>query len=119
MRRDKAKRLLAKELQELNAIIDHTEHEETAYREENSVEAGHDTADHGSDLTTVMEHSLSLDVATSRRDQVLAAQQRLEDGSYGRCLDCGEKIPDERLEALPHAERCVDDQEKADRLAHL
>ncbi len=40
------------------------------------------------------------------------AQQRLEDGTYGTCVDCGEEIPAERLEAIPEAIRCIDDQNR-------
>lgn len=35
------------------------------------------------------------------------ALQRLGDGTYGLCLQCGEAIALRRLEALPWAERCV------------
>ena len=35
------------------------------------------------------------------------AQQRVADGSYGRCEVCGEIIPKERLEARPWAIRCI------------
>lgn len=38
-------------------------------------------------------------------DEALA---RLDEGTYGRCLDCGKPIPPERLEALPWAARCID-----------
>lgn len=41
------------------------------------------------------------------RGQVEAALQRLEDGTYGTCVTCGQPIPIERLEALPFAAQCV------------
>lgn len=44
--------------------------------------------------------------------QVEAAQQRLRDGSYGICIDCGRAIPRERLEVQPMAIRCTRDQEQ-------
>ncbi len=31
---------------------------------------------------------------------------RLDAGDYGRCVTCGAVIPDERLDALPHATSC-------------
>ncbi len=40
-------------------------------------------------------------------DAVAAALQRLDKGEYGRCRDCGEDIPFERLKVEPWAERCV------------
>lgn len=36
-----------------------------------------------------------------------AALKRLDQGSYGECLDCGEAIGQARLEANPTATRCV------------
>lgn len=36
-----------------------------------------------------------------------AALQRIEKGTYGECLGCGEEIPHARLEAVPHAALCV------------
>ena len=40
------------------------------------------------------------------------AQQRLAEGSYGTCVDCGNEIPEARLEAIPEAIRCIDDQNR-------
>ena len=40
-------------------------------------------------------------------DQVEAAIHRIEDGSYGRCKGCGEKISKTRLDAIPYAAECV------------
>jgi RNA polymerase-binding protein DksA len=45
-------------------------------------------------------------------DRALA---RIEDGSYGTCERCGKEIPEERLEARPWANLCIQDQEKEDR----
>jgi RNA polymerase-binding protein DksA len=39
---------------------------------------------------------------------VIAALRRLEDGTYGKCLTCEEPISDERLDALPTAQRCIE-----------
>jgi RNA polymerase-binding protein DksA len=41
------------------------------------------------------------------------AIKRLADGTYGYCLECGRPIPDERLEAKPEAEYCVEHQPSA------
>jgi DnaK suppressor protein len=39
------------------------------------------------------------------------ALERLEEGSYGRCFECGEEIEPRRLRALPFAVRCKDCEE--------
>ena len=40
------------------------------------------------------------------------AEERLEAGTYGLSVESGEPIPDERLEALPTAERTVAEEER-------
>jgi DnaK suppressor protein len=40
-------------------------------------------------------------------EQAEHARQRLAQGGYGVCEECGQKIAPERLEALPDATRCV------------
>lgn len=42
-----------------------------------------------------------------RLDQVHAALQRIDEGTYGICTRCGGEINPERLNALPYAEHCV------------
>lgn len=46
---------------------------------------------------------------------VQAALARLKRGTYGICARCGQRIPAERLRALPHAALCIEDQERAER----
>ena len=38
---------------------------------------------------------------------IRAALQRMEDGTYGRCVTCDEPIVPQRLEALPYATQCI------------
>jgi DnaK suppressor protein len=38
---------------------------------------------------------------------VVAALQRIDNGSFGSCERCGEAIGDKRLEALPFARYCI------------
>ena len=40
------------------------------------------------------------------------ALERIEEGTYGICTNCGQPIQAERLEALPWAELCIDCQRK-------
>ncbi len=42
-----------------------------------------------------------------RLQQIDSALARLENGHYGVCMSCSEKIPKERLEAIPYAFLCV------------
>jgi len=45
--------------------------------------------------------------ARERLAEVDAAYERVEAATYGVCLRCGRRIPDERLEARPTAAYCV------------
>ena len=81
----------------------------------------HEGAD---ELSTVDQHPA--DVATELFDEELAggmrerlreeleaierAEQRLAEGTYGISVESGKPIPDERLEAVPTAERTVDEE---------
>jgi DnaK suppressor protein len=40
-------------------------------------------------------------------DLVEASLERIEEGSYGQCEECGVKIPKTRLNAIPYASLCV------------
>lgn len=55
--------------------------------------------------------------AQGQIDQIDAALQRIADGTYGRCVDCGKEIPPARLEVRPEAARCVEDQAKQEAAA--
>lgn len=81
---------------------------------ENSAYSSH-MADVGTDN---MEREKAFFFAT-REGKYLAhidkALDRVEDGSYGICPDCGNQIPEERLIAVPTATRCVPCKEKAEK----
>ena len=47
------------------------------------------------------------DRETAELDAIDAALQRIEDGSYGECSECGNEIAAARLLAAPHARRCI------------
>ena len=47
------------------------------------------------------------DVLLTEQRQIEAALQRIDDGSYGVCVDCGDDIAMARLEAMPTAVRCI------------
>ncbi len=44
-----------------------------------------------------------------------AALQRIEDGTYGKCVNCGAQIPEDRLEAMPWATLCIECKRKEER----
>lgn len=48
-----------------------------------------------------------LEKAEAQVQEVRAALARLESGTYGLCLACGQPIDDERLEILPLSTHCI------------
>ena len=76
---------------------------ELADYDQHPADQGTETHDQELDETTDM-------ILAEEQRQVEIAQQRLEEGLYGICVDCGEEIPEARLEAIPEAVRCIKDQ---------
>ena len=64
-------------------------------------------ADIGSD-NYEQEFSLSLmENEGAALEMIQASLDRIEEGSYGDCEECGAKIPKTRLNAIPYASLCV------------
>jgi len=86
------------------------------------VDPGRDSAERlgaGSDdsvetLTNELDEGMEDDLLSSL-DEVDEALKRITDGTYGICIDCGQPIPDKRLEALPASARCIECQSKSER----
>lgn len=76
---------------------------------------GAEAGDAGANLTEADRNQASVQTALEQRSAVLAALSRIDEGSYGRCVDCGQEIPEPRLEARPATARCVACQSKRDR----
>jgi RNA polymerase-binding protein DksA len=76
-------------------------------------ETGEETQDqHLGDAATAM-HDRSLDYTLEDNEEQLLASidsalERIDEGTYGTCTNCGRPIREERLEALPWAELCID-----------
>lgn len=67
--------------------------------------------------------SLDCDIAVNAVEReakelvsIREALDRIADGSYGICADCGEEINPKRLEALPFAILCIECKKKAEAL---
>ncbi|HEX2700992.1 MAG TPA: TraR/DksA C4-type zinc finger protein [Acidimicrobiales bacterium] len=85
------------------------------------------------ELSSVDQHQADVGTETFNRERDLSilervqaeladvehALQRLDDGTYGTCEACGRPIDDGRLEALPAARFCLDDQATAEREVRL
>jgi DnaK suppressor protein len=76
---------------------------------------GAEAGDAGANLTEADRNAAAVASTLEQRTEVLAALARIDNGSYGRCVDCGNPVPEPRLEARPATPRCVPCQAKRDR----
>jgi DnaK suppressor protein len=70
--------------------------------------------DEGDDAVRSLDYDTSMRMGereTALAVQIEAALQRIDDGSYGVCIECDQPIEMERLRAVPWAVRCIADQE--------
>jgi DnaK suppressor protein len=59
--------------------------------------------------------SVGIKMVDIRQEELIkmdAAERKLREGTYGICEECGEEISEERLEAMPYAVRCLQDEER-------
>lgn len=64
-------------------------------------------------LSSTME-SLKISLQDTERQElarIVQALQKIEDGTYGICMDCGQPISERRLSSYPNAARCISCQE--------
>jgi RNA polymerase-binding transcription factor DksA len=55
--------------------------------------------------------SAEVDELTNRIEEIDTALARIDDGTYGTCVNCGERIDTARLMAMPTAQMCLSCQE--------
>jgi len=87
--------------------------EEEALRQTGGEASGmlSDVPVHPADLgTDNYEEEVTLGLLENEFDilfEVQEALNRVEQGTYGRCEECGQEISRERLDALPYARLCI------------
>ena len=115
---DRFREALVEERRRVEAALQnlHEENSGTLYEE-----AGEETAydNHLADTATET-YDRELDYTLEENSghllaEIDAALRRIEDGTYGTCTNCGKRIPEERLEALPWATLCIDCQRDQER----
>jgi DnaK suppressor protein len=99
MDHERARELLTRERERIERSLVKRGHEDTGELAEE------DSANLASDL---YQDELDEGLADDLREELAAverAEARLAAGTYGLSIESGKRIPDERLEALPTAER--------------
>jgi len=56
------------------------------------------------------------ELLVERVNRLSAALDRLAEGEYGTCVECGEEISPARLQAMPEVQTCVRCQDRIERL---
>ncbi len=104
---ERARQLLAEERVRIEQAI-----AARAEQDERTAEEQEEPGERGSE--DLYEKELDVGLGADLADQLAAlerAEARLAAGTYGQSVDSGRPIPDARLEALPLAERTVDEQQ--------
>jgi DnaK suppressor protein len=102
---ERARELLAQARERIERSLARLGHEDTGEPADEK-----DPGNLGSEL---YQDELDEGLADDLREELAAverAEARLAAGTYGRSIESGEPIPDERLEALPTAERTVEEE---------
>ena len=108
---EKYRRLLQEKKTTLLAELAKTKHAE----EETTEESTQDIADRAvSSYTREFLYSLN-DTERSTIQQIDQALSRIEDGTYGLCLNCGTPMNERRLLAIPWSRHCLECQELAEK----
>ena len=71
-------------------------------------------ADSGANLADADREEASMEILHAQQERIREALERLDAGTYGACVDCGQPLPEERLEVRPEAARCVSCQQKVE-----
>jgi RNA polymerase-binding transcription factor len=108
--REPFRRRLLEERRRVHDAIEYLHHENPGSMEEESEEMPLDN--HLAETASVtldreIDYSLE-ESATQVLGEIDAALQRIDDGSYGACVRCGQGIAPERLEARPWARLCIE-----------
>ncbi len=73
---------------------------------------------HPADMGSITDEQEQAFLLASQERSILEAieraLERIEDGTYGKCILCGKQIDRERLLAIPYAEYCLECQEMLD-----
>lgn len=108
---DKQLQTLEQQLLDRQRVLEEEVREQRSQTaEEGSEEALGGVGDAGDESVVRMVTDLHLQEAGRDLDElrdIEAALQRIEDGSYGDCEQCGIEIGYPRLEAQPTATRCI------------
>ena len=100
-------RLEAKRAELQQSIVDLTEAHPEPVGPIEASEGPQDFEDVAVDFLETQQEQSILVNQQALLTEVEDALKRIEDGTYGKCVNCGQPIPEKRLEAMPWAARDV------------
>jgi RNA polymerase-binding protein DksA len=113
---DRFRTMLLEERQRVEDAIAHLQHDhEGSLGEEVEEIAGTSDNHLGETATATLDREIDYTLEENSSEVLAAidaALKRIDEGTYGVCTKCGKEIPEERLEALPWATLCIEDQRK-------
>ena len=114
------RKLLLEKREAVSAALDNLQRENSGSLEEETGELVSGSADqHLADTATETVEREIGNTLEEHDERLLgavdAALKRIDDGTYGKCVNCGAPIPEERLEAMPWATLCIDCKRKEER----
>ena len=116
---DRIRETLQAQRERVAAALAYLERENPGSLEEQTGELTSADSNHMADVATET-YDREMDYTLADNDeQVLqaidAALARLDDGTYGVCRTCGNRIDEGRLEARPWADQCIDCRRREER----
>jgi RNA polymerase-binding protein DksA len=114
---ERFRQMLSEERVRVSAAIDHLHQSNSNSLEDETEEETYDN--HLADsATATLNREIDYTLEENAEHVLTAINQalgRIESGTFGTCVRCGQPIAEERLEAIPYATRCIDCQRLAER----
>ncbi len=92
-----------------NELLNKLNQESDSFREEAMVSSGRgDSMDLANDEGAYRKMEALNQMDAKKLKSIEGALKRIKEGKYGYCLQCGKKIPEGRLRAIPEAVLCIE-----------
>jgi RNA polymerase-binding transcription factor DksA len=100
------KKLLTRELKEIGVVKDKKSPDDWQAKPEDLDIIESDANEVGDKITSYENNNALVNELEQRLMEVDTALEKIENGKYGLCEKCGEKIEEDRLSANPAAKTC-------------
>jgi DnaK suppressor protein len=105
-----ARLLLSSDLERLTAARELLDAQQTNVRSDVRARSAQDSSEVSEQIGVRLDALTELEAIDDEISDIRAALERVDQGTYGQCVTCGQQIEIERLRAMPSASRCIADQ---------